>query len=69
MVTAITGVIVFTVVILILVLLLNLAEKKLLPQGDVEILINDDKEKSVKVRPGSTLLSALAGHKIFIPSA
>ncbi|MFH1852010.1 MAG: NADH:ubiquinone reductase (Na(+)-transporting) subunit F, partial [Candidatus Neomarinimicrobiota bacterium] len=46
-----------------------LAEKKLLPQGDVEILINDDKEKSVKVRPGSTLLSALAGHKIFIPSA
>ncbi len=69
MITAITGVIVFTVVILLLVLLLNLAEKKLLPQGDVEILINDDKEKSVKVRPGSTLLTALAGHKIFIPSA
>ncbi len=69
MVTAITGVIVFTGVILILVLLLNFAEKKLLPQGNVEILINDDKEKSVKVRPGASLLSSLAGQKIFIPSA
>ncbi|MBC8401962.1 MAG: NADH:ubiquinone reductase (Na(+)-transporting) subunit F [Candidatus Marinimicrobia bacterium] len=69
MITAITGVIVFTGVILLLVLLLNFAEKKLLPQGEVEILINDDKDKSVKVRPGSTLLIALAGHKIFIPSA
>ena len=69
MITAITGVIVFTGVILLLVLLLNFAEKKLLPQGEVEILINDDKDKSVKVRPGSTLLTALAGHKIFIPSA
>ncbi len=69
MITAITGVVVFTGVIILLVLLLNLAERKLLPQGDVEITINDDKEKSVKVRPGSTLLTALAGHKIFIPSA
>ncbi|NQT97352.1 MAG: NADH:ubiquinone reductase (Na(+)-transporting) subunit F [Candidatus Marinimicrobia bacterium] len=69
MITAITGVIVFTGVILLLVLLLNFAEKKLLPQGEVEILINDDKDKSVIVRPGSTLLIALAGHKIFIPSA
>ncbi|MCK5331470.1 MAG: NADH:ubiquinone reductase (Na(+)-transporting) subunit F, partial [Candidatus Marinimicrobia bacterium] len=69
MITAITGVIVFTGVILLLVLLLNFAEKKLLPQGEVEILINNDKDKSVKVRPGSTLLTALAGHKIFIPSA
>ncbi len=69
MITAISGVIVFTGVIMLLVLLLNLAEKKLLPQGEVKILINDDEEKSVMVRPGATLLSALAGHKIFIPSA
>ena len=49
--------------------LLNIAEKKLLPQGDVEILINNDKEKSPTVKPGSSLLAALASQNIFIPSA
>jgi Na+-transporting NADH:ubiquinone oxidoreductase subunit F len=69
MITGIAGVIVFTVIILLLVILLNFAENKLLPQGDVEIEINEDKEKSVIVRPGSTLLSALAGKNIYLPSA
>ncbi len=69
MITGIAGVIVFTVLILLLVILLNFAESKLLPQGDVEIEINEDKEKSVIVRPGSTLLSTLAGNSIYLPSA
>jgi Na+-transporting NADH:ubiquinone oxidoreductase subunit F len=69
MITGIAGVVVFTVLILLLVILLNFAENKLLPQGDVEIEINEDKEKSLLVRPGSTLLSALAGKKIYLPSA
>ena len=56
-------------VILSLVFLIYLAEKKLLPDGDVQILINDDKDKSPIVKPGSTLLSALSSQNIFIPSA
>ena len=38
-----------------LVLLLNLAEKKLLPQGDVSILINDEPDKALSVGTGGTL--------------
>jgi Na+-transporting NADH:ubiquinone oxidoreductase subunit F len=69
MATAIIGVIFFTSLILLLVILLNFAGSKLLPQGDVQIEINDDKEKSITVRPGSTLLSVLSGNEIFLPSA
>ena len=36
---------VFTGVILILVLILNFAESKLLPQGDVSIKINDNNKR------------------------
>ena len=71
MITASTllSVLIFSGVILILVLMLNLAESKLLPQGDVSININGDDDKSLRVRPGSTLLSALATENIFLPSA
>ena len=52
MITASTllSVAIFTGVILILVLMLNLAESKLLPQGDITLNINGDDEKSIKVR-------------------
>jgi Na+-transporting NADH:ubiquinone oxidoreductase subunit F len=60
---------VFSAVILMLVGVLTLAEKKLLPQGEVRILINGDEEKSPEVSPGGTLLSALSATKIFLPSA
>ena len=63
------GPIVFTGVILILVILINLASKKLLPQGNVSILINDDKDSEIKIKPGETLLSALASKSVFLPSA
>ena len=68
MITASTilSVAIFSGVILILVLMLNLAESKLLPQGDVNLNINGDDDKSIKVRPGSTLLSALATESIFL---
>jgi len=56
-------------IVLFLVFLITLAEKKLLPDGDVRIIINEDDEKSPTVRPGSTLLSALSSQSIFIPSA
>ena len=60
---------VFTGLVLILVLILNFAESKLLPQGDVTIEINGDTEKNIITRPGGTLLSALAGQSVFLPSA
>ena len=71
MITASTllSVAIFSGVILILVLMLNFAESKLLPQGNVSININGDDDKSLQVRPGSTLLSALAAENIFLPSA
>ncbi len=62
-----TSVIVFLVVILLLVILLLYARKKLTPQGEVKITINDEKE--LTVQPGTSLLSTLAANNIFLPSA
>tara|TARA_B100001123_G_C15323236_1_gene1028630 strand:+ start:705 stop:1940 length:1236 start_codon:yes stop_codon:yes gene_type:complete len=67
--TTLLGIAVFTSVILILVIILNFAESKLLPSEDVLIRINDNDDKSITVKPGSTLLSALANESIFLPSA
>jgi len=63
----ITSAVVFLIIILLLVSLLLYAKKKLTPQGDVKITINDEKE--IITEPGSTLLSTLAASKIFLPSA
>jgi len=62
-----TSVVIFLIVILLLVVVLLYARKKLTPQGDVTITINDEKE--IITSPGSTLLSTLSTQKIFIPSA
>jgi Na+-transporting NADH:ubiquinone oxidoreductase subunit F len=56
-----------TVVILALVLVLIFAAKYLVQQGDVQIVINN--EKTITVAAGGTLLTALANEKIFLPSA
>ena len=69
MITTLVTIVVFTLLILLLVVLLNFAESKLLPQGEVKILINENDEKSPSVNPGSTLLTALSNQGIFIPSA
>tara|TARA_B110000438_G_scaffold27843_1_gene26784 strand:- start:5043 stop:6215 length:1173 start_codon:yes stop_codon:yes gene_type:complete len=50
-------------------MLLNIAEKKLLPQGNVSILINDEPDNAISVGTGGTLLGALSGQKVFLPSA
>jgi len=63
----ITSIVVFLSVILILVMVLLYAKKKLTPQGDVKITINGEKE--VITSPGSTVLSTLSEQKIFLPSA
>ena len=61
------SVIVFLATTLILVSVLLIAKKKLTPQGEVTININDEKE--IVTEPGSTLLSTLTEDKIFLPSA
>lgn len=57
---------VFLLVIVLLVAMLLFARKKLTPQGDVTLTVND---KDFTVSPGSTVLSTLSGNGIFLPSA
>ena len=61
------SIVIFLLVIILLVAMLLFARKKLTPQGEVTITIND--EKDLTVNPGSTILSTLAAKKIFLPSA
>ncbi len=60
---------VFSSVILSLVALLILLETKIVQQGDVEIVINNDSDKSIKAPAGNTLLSALLTTGILLPSS
>lgn len=52
-----------------MVIILNFAEKRLLPQGKVTIDINEDKTNAIQIQPGLSLLSALSANQIFLPSA
>lgn len=64
----VTSVSVFTGVILLLVMGLMLAAKKLAPGGLVTIDINEG-NKVLELEPGTSLLSALSNSSIFLPSA
>ncbi len=59
---------VFVIIILLLVSILLYAKNKLTPSGTVNININGG-ERQLTVDPGQSLLSALGGNKIFLPSA
>ncbi len=61
-----SSIVVFLLVILFLVAILLYARKKLTPQGEVNLKVND---KEFKVDPGSTLLTTLSNYDIFLPSA
>ena len=63
------SIVVFSSVILFLVSLLLLVEAKIVKKGDCEIVINDDRSKSINTATRSTLLSALMENGIFLPSA
>lgn len=65
----ITAVIAFTAVILLLVFILLFAQSKLVQSGPVNIVINGDEDNPVVASAGSSLLSTLSSHKIFLPSA
>ncbi len=61
------GVSVFTTVVLGLVGIILVAKWRLIPEGDVRILINDQKE--ISVPRGGKLMAALANEGIFVSSA
>lgn len=63
------SVLVFVSVILLLSLMLISARKKLVPQGEVKVIINGDAENPLMVSPGSSLLGALGDKNVFLPSA
>jgi Na+-transporting NADH:ubiquinone oxidoreductase subunit F len=63
------GVFMFTAVLLLLVAVLLVARRKLVASGDVQITINEDPDRALKVPAGGTLLGALTSNHIFIPSA
>ncbi|MBR1850260.1 MAG: NADH:ubiquinone reductase (Na(+)-transporting) subunit F [Bacteroidales bacterium] len=65
--TIITALVVFLVVVLLLVALLLIVRAKLVPQGNVKITINNDRE--LDVASGNTLIATLAEQKVYLPSA
>ena len=69
MITIAYGVVFFTVVVVSLVAILLVAKVRLLPGGTVEIVINDDPDKTLTTSAGGTLLNTLSANQIFIPSA
>ncbi|MFZ1387970.1 MAG: NADH:ubiquinone reductase (Na(+)-transporting) subunit F [Thiolinea sp.] len=67
MTTILLGVTLFILMIIGLVYAILMARQRLVPQGDVHILVND--EKDLVVHPGGKLLGALADKGLFISSA
>lgn len=62
------GVATFTAVIVTLVGLLVWVRLKLVPAGDVLLLINDEPGEALSVAAGQTLLNALAAHNVHVPA-
>lgn len=58
----------FLLIILLLVSILLFAKKKLTPQGEVKLEINEG-EKVLEIAPGDTILTALSNSGIYLPSA
>ncbi|MFV0396712.1 MAG: NADH:ubiquinone reductase (Na(+)-transporting) subunit F, partial [Bacteroidales bacterium] len=65
--TIATGVIVFLSLTMILVAILLYAKKKLMPEGNVKIVVNGEKEFESEM--GGTVLGALQANGIFLSSA
>ncbi|MGI9518146.1 MAG: NADH:ubiquinone reductase (Na(+)-transporting) subunit F [Pirellulaceae bacterium] len=63
----ILGVVMFTTIVLGLVFVIIAAKKQLVPEGDVTILINEQKE--IHVPKGGKLMGALAAEGVFVSSA
>ena len=59
----------FCGVILFLSYMLIIARKRLVPQGNVSIIVNGDSDNPLTVQPGANLLTALSEQNLFLPSA
>lgn len=69
MIEIILGVSLFTIIVLFLVTMILIARANLVSTGNINIEINNDPEKTLKVPAGAKLLNVLADNKIFISSA
>lgn len=69
MVVVLLGVLFFTVIILFLVGLIIESKKRLVPQGEVKIVVNNDENNPILAKPGEKLLNILANNEIFVSSA
>ena len=69
MTEVVSGVGMFTGVVLALVAIILVARSKLVPSGNVRILINDDESKALSVPAGGKLLNVLADNNVFVSSA
>ena len=67
--TILTAVAIFILTIVGLVAVLMIARSKLVPSGEVTIIVNGDESKPIRTNAGSSLLNTLAAREIFIPSA
>ncbi len=65
----VTAIAIFSAVILALSFMLIFANKRLVPQGDVSIIVNGESENPLRVKPGSSLLTVLSDKSVFLPSA
>ena len=65
----ISGVGMFTGIVLALVAIILAARSKLVASGNVRILINNDESKAISVPAGGKLLNVLADNKVFVSSA
>lgn len=63
------GVVMFTLIVILLVLLILFAKSKLVASGNIKIEINEDPEHELVVPIGGKLLFKLADNEIYVPSA
>lgn len=59
----------FLTIILFLVGSLMLAKSRLVPSGEVQLVVNGDEERPIITKPGANLLTALSENSLFLPSA
>ncbi|MDP1758156.1 MAG: NADH:ubiquinone reductase (Na(+)-transporting) subunit F, partial [Pseudohongiella sp.] len=67
--TIVAGVVMFTVIVMLLVVMIIAARARLVSSGDVKIEINGDPSKAITVPAGGKLLTTLADAGIFLSSA
>ncbi|NJN40276.1 MAG: NADH:ubiquinone reductase (Na(+)-transporting) subunit F [Gammaproteobacteria bacterium] len=68
MTAILASVVIFTTVVVSIVMLLMIAKRRLVPTGEVRLLINGDSGRALRAAAGGSLLSALTARNILIPS-